>query len=141
MTVKRYIYIVCTLLFFSACEEIIEVDLNDADARAVIEANLSDLQSTQRIRVSKTVAFNDSVNSLGVMNAVVIVLDSKGGHHDFQHDREGNYVARDFTPAAGQNYSLYVEVDGEQFHSTCYMQSYVYVYSSCIYCVNIFVEI
>lgn len=140
MTVKRYIYILCTLLFFSACEEIIEVDLNDADPRIVIEANLSDLQSTQHIRVSKTVAFNDPVNSLGVTNAVVIVLDSKGGHHDFQHDREGNYVARDFTPVAGQSYSLYVEVDGEPFHSTCYMQSYVDVDSTGIVRENIFGE-
>lgn len=66
MNVKSYIYILCTLLFFSACEEIIDVNLNDADPRVVIEANLSDLQSIQRIRVSKTVAFDEPINSVGV---------------------------------------------------------------------------
>jgi hypothetical protein len=140
MNVKSYIYILCTLLFFSGCEEIIDVNLNDADPRVVIEANLSDLESTQRIRVSKTVAFNEPVNSVGVTNAVVLVLDNKGGYHSFQHERDGNYVARDFTPAAGNSYSLYVEVDGEPFHSSCYMPTYVEVDSTGIARENILGE-
>ena len=130
MNVKSYIYILCTLLFFSACEEIIDVNLNDADPRVVIEANLSDLQSIQRIRISKTVAFDEPINSVGVTDAVVLVLDSRGGYHNFQHEKDGDYVARDFTPASGQSYSLYVEVDGESFHSSCHMPTYVEVDST-----------
>ncbi|NGM65356.1 DUF4249 domain-containing protein [Sphingobacterium sp. SGR-19] len=136
MKVRSYVYILC-VLFFSACEEIIEVNLNDADPRVVIEANLSDLQSTQRIRVSKTVAFDEPVNSVGVTNAVVLVVDSRGGYHNFQHENDGNYVARDFTPESGGNYSLYVEVDGESFHSSCYMPVYVDVDSTGIVQENI----
>lgn len=137
MNIQRYIYILCTLLFFSGCEEIIDVNLNDADPRVVIEANLSNLQSTQRIRVSKTVAFNEPVNSVAVTDAVVLVLDSRGGYHNFQHERDGNYVARDFTPVPEQIYSLYVEAEGGSFHSSCYMPTYVDVDSTGIVRENI----
>src|SRR5690606_17876697 len=131
-------YILCTLLFFSGCEEIIDVNLNDADPRVVIEANLSDLQSTQRIRVSKTVAFNEPVNSVGVTNAVVLVIDnSRGGYIIFEHERDGNYVARDFTPVPGQSYSLSVEVDGESFRASCNMPTYIEVDSTGIVRENI----
>ncbi|WP_245893652.1 DUF4249 domain-containing protein [Sphingobacterium gobiense] len=130
MSARRYIYIVWIFLFFVACEEKIDINLNDADPRVVIEANLSDLQSTQRIRVSKTVAFNEPVNSLGVTNAHVLVVDSKGNQHGFQHEGDGNYVAMNFTPVPEQVYGLYVEVDGEQFLSSCYMPPTVAVDST-----------
>lgn len=137
MNMQRYIYIFCTLLFFSACEEIIDVNLNDADPRVVIEANLSDLQSTQRIRVSKTVAFNEPVNSVGVTDAVVLVMNNRGGYVIFQHERDGYYVARDFTPVPGQSYSLSVEVDGESYRASCNMPTYVEVDSTGIVRENI----
>ena len=58
MTIIRYIYLCCALFLFVGCEELIDIDLNDADPRIVIEANLSNLGSVQRIRVSRTVPFN-----------------------------------------------------------------------------------
>lgn len=140
MNVKHYGYIIGLLLFFSACEERIDVDLNDAEPRVVIEANLSDLQATQHIRVSKTVAFNDSVNALGVSDATVFVADSEGKYHSFWHEKDGNYIAEDFMPVSGRDYSLYVEAEGETFYASCYMPTYVGVDSTGISRENILGE-
>src|SRR5690606_16809721 len=140
MNMQRYIYILCTLLFFSACEEIIDVNLNDADPRVVIEANLSDLHAVQRIRVSKTVAFNEPVNSKPVVDAIVFVSDNQGSASYFTHEGNGMYVSDanyDFKPTAGRTYSLYVMVDDELYESSCYMPTYVEVDSTGIVRENI----
>lgn len=139
MNAKRYIYILCALLLCSACEDIIDVDLNDADPRVVIEANLSDLQSTQRIRVSRTVAFDEPMNAIEVSDANVMVVDNEGTPYYFRYNGNGNYVSNeDFTPVSGRNYYLQVEVDGDIFQSSCYMPPYVDVDSTGIVRENIF---
>lgn len=138
MNAKHYIYILCALLFCSACEEIIDVDLNDADPRIVIEANLSDLQSTQRIRVSRTVAFDEPINSTEVSDANVMVVDNEGTAYYFRYNGNGNYQVENFTPISGRNYYLQVEVEGEVFQSFCHMPPYVEVDSTGIVRENIF---
>src|SRR5690606_23863047 len=130
MTIIRYIYLCCALFLFVGCEELIDIDLNDADPRIVIEANLSNLGSVQRIRVSRTVPFNASVNAQAVTDAALQVSDSRGRVYHFLHEEEGNYIARDFMPSSGQNYALQAEVAGQVFECSCDMPNYVDVEST-----------
>lgn len=134
---KDFIAILCVLFFFTGCEEIIDVDLNDAAPRIVIEANLSDLTSIQRIRVSQTVAFDEVVNSAPLPSAEVIVVDNAGNAYYFYYERDGNYLNDDFTPVSGRTYLLQVDVDGEIFQSSCFMPPYVEVDSTGIIRENI----
>ena len=140
MTIIRYIYLCCALFLFVGCEELIDIDLNDADPRIVIEANLSNLGSVQRIRVSRTVPFNASVNAQAVTDAVLQVSDSRGRVYHFLHEEEGNYIARDFMPSSGQNYALQAEVAGQLYESSCYMPDYVDVDSTGIVKEQVFGE-
>lgn len=141
MNAKRYIYILCALLLFSGCEEIIDIDLNQANPRVVIEAQLSDLHTTHRIRISKTVAFDEPVSSTEVSDATVLIRDDQGRIYYFQYVSNGTYVNHtDFTPTSGRTYSLHVLVDGELFESSCYMPPYVDVDSTGIVRENILGE-
>lgn len=127
MKAQFYIYIFSFLWLFTACEEVIDIDLNEADPRFVIEAQLSDLEPVQRIRVSKTVAFTASVNSDPVADATVTVTDSRGRVFEFQYENDGYYINRLFMPSAGLDYELLVTVDEEQFTASCTMPRYVEV--------------
>lgn len=141
MNARRYIYMLCAVLLFSACEDLIDVDLNDADPRIVIEANLSDLHAVQRIRVSKTVGFGEPVNSIPVSDATVFVHDDRGSASYFQHNGDGIYLSDTtygFVPTSGRTYTLQVMVDDELFESSCYMPPYVDVDSTGIVRENIF---
>src|SRR5690606_35915687 len=115
---RRVLY-VCSIILFSllffACEEVIDVDLNESEPRIVIEAQLSDLSSSQRIRVSKTVAFTAEIGSEPVENAVVLVQDEKGQIFPFNYSRDGNYVNNDFLPVSGRSYTLNVNFQGEKY--------------------------
>ena len=141
MNIKSYIYILCTLLLFSGCEEIIDINLNDAEPRVVIEANLSNLHSSQRIRVSRTVAFNEPFNSLPITDAMIVVYDGQGEAAYFNHEGNGVYTndpRYDFELKPGRTYSLAVQVDEELYESSCYMPEYVDIDSSGITRENIF---
>lgn len=127
---RRVLY-VCSIILFSllffACEEVIDVDLNESEPRLVIEAQLSDLSSSQRIRVSKTVAFTAEIGSEPVENAVVLVQDEKGQIFPFNYSRDGNYVNNDFLPVSGRSYTLNVNFQGEKYQANCFMPHYVEV--------------
>ena len=120
-----YLYIVALCAVFTSCEEVIDINLNEADPRLVIEAQLSDLETTQRIRVSKTVAFTESVNSRPVEGASVTVTDNRGRVFNFRYEENGYYVNSDFKPVASRNYDLLVDVEGELYKASCLMPPYV----------------
>ncbi|TDS12402.1 DUF4249 domain-containing protein [Sphingobacterium paludis] len=121
----RYIIALCTL--FASCEEVIDIDLNEADPRVVIEAQISDLGAEQRIRVSKTVAFTESINSRPVEGAAVRITDNRGRVFEFSYEENGYYVNRSFRPVASRSYDLLVDVEGERYEASCVMPPYVEV--------------
>ena len=48
------VLVVCSVVFYS-CEKIIDLNLNTADPKYVIEADLNNLSQTQVIKISQTV--------------------------------------------------------------------------------------
>lgn len=108
-----------------SCEDVIELDLNDETGKVVIEAQLSNLELRQRIRVSRTVPFDSDKRSEAVTNATVSVRDGRGDNHVFTYDTDGVYLSRGFRPKADNLYSLEVTVDGELFSAQSYMPAYI----------------
>ncbi|MBD1428429.1 MULTISPECIES: DUF4249 family protein [Sphingobacterium] len=119
-----YIYSLLTLFVLSSCEELIQVNLNEANPKYVIEGDLNDLSSEQFIRVSQTVAFDAPVRSKPIDNATVTVSDDKGKVYTFNSVGNGLYKSS-FQPKAKTRYNLKVSVEGEVFESSSYMNSYV----------------
>ncbi|WP_437921602.1 DUF4249 domain-containing protein [Sphingobacterium sp. LRF_L2] len=140
MKVHHYSFVFLFFLLFVSCEEVIDVDLNEADPRYVIEAQLSDFDNEQRIRVSKTVAFTEAVNSLPVEGATVVVIDGRGRSYRFSYDENGYYVNRNFRPTINDTYTLNVDIDDEHFEAISTMPEYVEVDSIGIMEENIFDE-
>jgi len=118
------------LLLISSCEEKIDLDLNKAAARVVIDAQLSDASSVQRIRVSRSVGFDDPVNSSGIKDATILVKDNQNRSYSFQYEKDGYYIHRNFKPVSGMIYTLHVTVQKQQYSSTSQMPSYVAVDST-----------
>jgi hypothetical protein len=122
----RLIYIFAFIICFAlcSCEELIDVNLNDANPRYVIEADLTDLTNDQIINVSQTVAFNEPVRNKPINNAAVVVTDDKGTIYNFNSTGNGAYKAT-FKPKPNTRYDLRVTIDEEVFESSSYMNAYV----------------
>jgi len=118
---KRYIIPVLSLLFFSACEEVVELNLNDTEAVVIIDGLVTDQFANQYIRVSRSIDFYDEGTSKGVTNAIVSVSDGTTSY-DYIHNptnKEENvgiyFSTNPFAGEVGKQYSLTVIVDGATY--------------------------
>ncbi len=82
------------LLIFAAlisCQKEIDVDLNDADPKVVIEANYIGTDSLVRVRVTQTSSYFDSNPSPVIDNAEVSIIDQSGTPMDIPSTGNGYY--------------------------------------------------
>jgi len=127
---KKIHYITAALVLFTllcwSCEDKIDIDLNDADPRVVIVGDLSNLSDKHQIRVSKTVAFNEPVNSLPINNAQVEVTEVGGRSYRFASTGEnGIYTISGMSLREGRTYRLKIWVDDEIYESESTVPRYV----------------
>ena len=62
---KKFLFLGIIIIFFTACEEVIDVDLNYSDERLVIEGQLNWIKETQGteqiIKLSKTTPYFETL--------------------------------------------------------------------------------
>lgn len=118
---KIFLYSVIGLILTS-CEEVIELDLNTAPPRLVIDARLKVNPNTtepQTIKLSLTGDFYN-LNTTPISSAIVQLHDLDNNEtFVFPHNSNetGNYTL-DFTPSLNTNYKLVILYNNETFEST-----------------------
>jgi hypothetical protein len=113
---KRIKYILPILvIIFSGCEQIIDLDLNDARPALVIEADLSSPDGLLTVNVSQTGSYftPDSVQKID--NASVYLINPKGIQKTANAMGNGIYELNQILIKPGDKFKLIVEVDGEQY--------------------------
>ena len=115
--------------FFTNCEDVIDVDLNDKEPRLVIDAPIRWFKNTtgneQSIRLSLSAPFfDDSVPPAN--GATVFITDSNNTVFDFAEDGlTGFYRNNTFTPVIDETYTLTVIYEGETYTGTETLKSVV----------------
>ena len=115
---KIYLYILLlSTTLFTSCEEVVNVDLSNAEPKLVIEAIIKWEKGTtgenQTIKLSLTNDFytNDVLPANG---AIVTVTNSADVVFDFvQVPNTENYVCNNFQAVIGETYRLEILYDGE----------------------------
>lgn len=119
---KKYIQLL--LLVFSlaitSCEDVIDVTLQEAPTRLVIEASIDWEKGTtghaQKISISRSTPYFDTTSTTAVMGASVIVInDTSGAEFSFADQNNGEYTTASFVPVLGQSYTLTVIHNGETY--------------------------
>ena len=121
---KNFKYSLFVLITFItiACEEVIDVNLNTAPPRLVIEATINWVKDTpgniQVVRLSTSTSyFADQIPP--VTNANVTITNSQGIVFTFEEiDEPGLYICNNFVPVVNENYSLVVVYSGETYAAT-----------------------
>lgn len=114
----RYIIPAFALMFIS-CEEVIDVDLNTAEPRLVVDASIDWVKGTdgsqQTIRLTKTTGYYSDVIP-PASGAIVTVSDQDGNTFDFiENPGTGNYICGNFAPQMGMTYTLTIEFESQQY--------------------------
>lgn len=116
---KKLIYILPVLLVFASCQKVIDVDLNDANANTVIEANYTAEDSTVNVHISLTSSYFDSNSSPLVDNASVTITDELGVVTGVPSIGGGDYQLTNYIPAFGTTYTLTVISNGATYTAEC----------------------
>ncbi|WP_458626182.1 DUF4249 domain-containing protein [Winogradskyella sp. PC D3.3] len=119
---KRLVYISLVLTLFLNCEDVIDVDLNTAEPKLVIEASINYFKNTpgnaQRVKLSLTTPFfEDTIPPAN--GAIVKILDTNGNIFNFvEIENTGIYRTNSFIPVIDEEYTLMINYDDEIYTAT-----------------------
>ena len=123
----------------SSCEEIIDINLKNAEPALVVEANISDVNELQYIYLSKTVQFGADNAPLRISGAKVTVKENNSLVYNFTEFAPGIYRTN-FRGKVGATYQLSIESEGKIYNATSIMPPKVILDSVSITQVDFFNE-
>ncbi|MCK0125506.1 DUF4249 domain-containing protein [Gelidibacter sp. F2691] len=116
---KKFILIVCLCLFHMSCEDVIEVDLNTADPKLVIEASINWTKGTlgnqQMVKLSLTAPYFDSEIPPATGAQVQIISATNTVYHFIEEGATGIYRNSQFVPTLNSSYELQITYKDEQY--------------------------
>ena len=98
-----------------ACEKVIDVELDSADRRYVIEGSITNQTGPYRVSVTQTKDFDEDNTFAGVTNAEVTLSDDAGNSETLEPVEPGVYQTTNLQGVPGRTYTLTVAVAGERF--------------------------
>lgn len=118
----RYILLAFTVIFFTSCEEVVDVDLNTAPPRLVIDASIDWVKGTdgsvQTVKLTTTTGYYQPQIPV-VTGAVVFITNSSNVVFDFiEEPGTGVYTCNNFVPVIGETYVLTVINDVQTYTAT-----------------------
>ncbi len=108
---KKYLHIGILLAVLTRCSD--DIDLPVAQEILVVEGWLIDQDTTQQVRLSRTVSFESENSSTGVNNAVVHIRSSQESQ-ELIHKSDGIYQSEvEFAGVSGRSYWVEIELEGQ----------------------------
>lgn len=109
-----YGFIFLAATFLASCEKVIDVKVNDAAKKYVIEAVLTDQSRSCQVMITQTKGLNEDNSFTGVNNAQVTITDDAGVVSNFAQTGAGVYQSS-LKGVAEKTYTLQVNINGEVF--------------------------
>lgn len=127
MKLLRHIFLL-VLISLTSCEEEIDLDLNTAVPKLVIEASINyypdpNVTDFPKIKLSLTAPYFDT-NILPITSAEVTITDEQGNIYPFVHNENGLYYG-DFEPQPNTDYTLEIMYENELYTATTQLVSAV----------------
>jgi len=118
----KYILLILNILILTSCEEVVDVDLDTAPPRLVVEASIDWEKGTtgtnQTIKLTTTTGYY-STEIPTVSGATVVVTDGNAVFNFIETaEGSGQYLCTNFIPALGRTYTLTVISGGQTYTAT-----------------------
>ncbi|MEI6852847.1 MAG: DUF4249 domain-containing protein [Bacteroidota bacterium] len=112
---------ITALTLFTACQKVVDINLNASDPRLIIEANLSDQPKSCIVTLSQSVNYNESNTFPTVSGAIVTISDNVGNSTTLSEIRPGYYTDSLFAGVPGRTYTLSVTAAGKTYEAVSAM--------------------
>lgn len=120
---KLKVLLVVAFAGLLACEKVIDLPLNEADQRVVIEAVLKDVPDSSYVLISRSGTVYQEEDFSTIDDATVKIYDEDGALFSFDHVEDGYYANDGFLVVPGQLYRLDVLADGQKYEAVCAAKS------------------
>ncbi|HAQ17901.1 MAG TPA: hypothetical protein DCR40_01555 [Prolixibacteraceae bacterium] len=123
---NKYILIPLVLLILISCEKVIDIDLNQSNPRFVIEGNLSNVAGASKVRISKTLNFDETTAYPAISGTLVTITDNKLNQTDtLTETSAGIYFKSGLAGIEGHPYTMMVKIGNEIFTAVSTMPNSV----------------
>ena len=111
------IILLASSLFLFSCEEVIEIEVNEADIQLVIEGDISNENRIHKVKLSQTGSYFDPGDFPKIEGAEVTLTTSAGQSETLNDIGEGVYQIENIVGEIGESYTLSVAYEGETFEA------------------------
>jgi hypothetical protein len=118
---------VASTICFTSCQKVIDVKLDEADKKIVIDAVITDHEGGCRVKLSKTKNFDDNNNFVGLSGAVVTIKDETGAITTLTETTPGVYTDSHLKGTSGKTYQLLVNAEGKSYSASSTMPEHVHL--------------
>jgi len=119
--IHSYIILGLSTLLLTSCQDVIDIDLRDADRKYVVEGRVVQGVDSVLVRVSRTTSFFETTGPEAITDADVVLTMPDGTERVLDHVSGGYYKAMDIDAQPNATYRLTVNVGGETFTASSYM--------------------
>ena len=105
----------------NSCQDVIDIELRDADRKYVIEGSVVQGVDSVMVRVSRTTSFFETTGPEAITDAEVVLTLPDGTERVLEHVSEGYYKAMGIDAQPNATYRLSVSAAGETFTASSYM--------------------
>jgi hypothetical protein len=112
-------------MLFPGCQKIINVDLNEAAPKIVIEGLIIDRRGPYDISITRSGSYFNQPVLLSVSGAKVIISDDSGFTESLNEVNPGTYLTSKLRGVPGRTYTLDVISDNIEYTATSTMLSHV----------------
>ena len=116
---------ILSVIVFSGCQKVINVDLNEAAPRIVIEGVINDRRGPYTVMISKSGSYFNQPVLPPVSGAVVIITDSSGIIDTLKEANPGIYLTSKTRGIPGRTYTLKVISESQEYSGISTMFSHV----------------
>jgi hypothetical protein len=116
-----------TVFIFPTCQKVINVDLNEAAPRIVIEGLITDRKGPYTVKISKSGSYFNQPVLPPVPGAEVTITDDSGIIDTLKEFMPGIYLTTKIRGTTGETYTLKVLSDNQEYTGTSTMYSHVYI--------------
>ncbi|MVT08293.1 DUF4249 domain-containing protein [Chitinophaga tropicalis] len=114
--------VVSSCFFLLSCTKVVEVDVETAEPKLVIDASIDWVKGTagneQKIRLSTTTGYYSTIFP-SVSGADIVITNSANTVFSFiENPGTGEYICSDFHPVIGETYTLKVVLNEEIYTAT-----------------------
>jgi len=124
ITLKKTVqtlFILSLFLLLSSCEELINIDLNSADPKIVIEGTVTDQPGPYRVTITKTTDYYNPGTYPTVIGAEVTITDDLGFSEELQEIENGVYQTINLQGVSDKIYTLTVIAEGQTYSAVSSM--------------------